>query len=456
MTSVPTASVIRYVDARVGGDEVLAELREKLSPRGDLVSPRGRELTQAVFGKPLSPVEVVETICHDVQTQGTAALLRYTHALDGAELTGPTLRVPAADLAAAHAAADPDFLLSVRRIRDNIVQFQTAIRHRDITIEPRPGVRLTQRYVPLRRIGICVPGGAAAYPSTVLMTAVPAQVAGVDEIAVVAPPTPFGAYNDDMLATCHELGLTEVYRCGGAQAVAAMAYGCDVLPAVDKIVGPGNLFVALAKKHVFGTVDIDSFAGPSEVIVLADETASPVFVAADLLAQAEHSPGSAILITWHPQLIDQVQAELTAQLANLQRSDLVRDALADFGALILVRDADQACALTDSFAPEHLHIQTVSPDDLIAKIRNSGAAFLGHHTPVALGDYAAGPSHVLPTGGTCKWAEGLSVNSFLRSGSVTSFASDATHAIAPDVIRLAEKEGLTAHANSVAIRSQAR
>lgn len=456
MTSEPRASVIRYVDARAGGDEVLAELREKLSPRGDLVSPRGRELTQAVFGKPLTPVEVVETICREVQTEGTAALLRYTRALDRAELTAATLRVPAADLASAHAGADPEFLQSIRRIRDNIVQFQTAIRHGDITIEPRSGVRLTQRYVPLRRVGICVPGGAAAYPSTVLMTAIPAQVAGVREIAVVAPPTPFGAYNNDMLATCYELGLTEVYRCGGAQAVAAMAYGCDVIPAVDKIVGPGNLFVALAKKHVFGTVDIDSFAGPSEVIVLADETASAPFVAADLLAQAEHSPGSAILITWHPPLIDLVQTELSAQLANLQRSDLVRDALADFGALILVRDADQACALTDSFAPEHLHIQTVRPADLIAKIRNSGAAFLGHHTPVALGDYAAGPSHVLPTGGTCKWAEGLSVNSFLRSGSVTSFSADATEAIASDVIRLAEKEGLTAHAHSVAIRSQAK
>ncbi len=456
MTSEPTESVIRFVDAREGGDEVLAELREKLSPRGDLVSPRGRELTQAVFGKPLTPVEVVETICQDVQAEGTAALLRYTSALDGADLTAQTLRVPAADLAAAHAAADPELLQSIRRIRDNIVQFQTAIRHSDVTIRPRPGVRLTQRYVPLRRVGICVPGGAAAYPSTVLMTAVPAQVAGVTEIAVVAPPTPFGAYNDDMLATCHELGLSEVYRCGGAQAVAAMAYGCDALPAVDKIVGPGNLFVALAKKHVFGTVDIDSFAGPSEVIVLADETASPAYVAADLLAQAEHSPGSSILITWHPELIDQVQTELNSQLAELQRSDLVRDALADFGALILVRDAAQACALTDSFAPEHLHIQTANPDELIEKIRNSGAAFLGHHTPVALGDYAAGPSHVLPTGGTCKWAEGLSVNSFLRSGSVTTFTTDSTHAIAADVVRLAEKEGLTAHANSVSIRSQAK
>nr|WP_231602872.1 histidinol dehydrogenase [Neorhodopirellula pilleata] len=427
-------------------------MREKLSPRGDLVSPRGRELTKAVFGKPLTPIEVVETICRDVQREGTEALLRYTRSLDQAELTAESLRVPAADLQSAHDAADPKLIESIRRIRDNIVTFQTAILHRDVTIEPKPGVRLTQRYVPMHRVGICVPGGAAAYPSTVLMTAVPAQVAGVKQIAVVAPPTPFGAYNQDMLATCHELGITEVYRCGGAQAVAAMAYGCDALPAVDKIVGPGNLFVALAKKHVFGTVDIDSFAGPSEVIVIADETASPAFVAADLLAQAEHSPGSAILITWDEKLIESVQVELQSQLEKLQRSDLTRDALADFGALILVRDAEHACQLTDSFAPEHLHIETADPESQIARIHNSGAAFLGHHTPVALGDYAAGPSHVLPTGGTCRWAAGLSANSFLRSGSITRFESEATAAIAEDVIRLAEKEGLTAHANSVSIR----
>lgn len=454
MTTSPAPSLVRFVDARQGGEAILAEMREKLSPRGDLVSPRGRELTKAVFGKPLTPVEVVQRICLDVQTEGTPALLRYTRALDRAELTAATLRVPAEDLRNAHASADPELLESIRRIRDNVTEFQTAILHKDVTIQPKPGVRLTQRYVPMQRIGICVPGGAAAYPSTVLMTAVPAQVAGVSQIAVVAPPTPFGAYNNDMLATCHELGITEVYRCGGAQAVAAMAYGCDALPAVDKIVGPGNLFVALAKKHVFGTVDIDSFAGPSEVIVIADETASAAFVAADLLAQAEHSPGSAILITWDEALIESVQVELQSQLEQLQRSDLTRDALADFGALILVRDAEHACQLTDAFAPEHLHIETSDPESQIAQIRNSGAAFLGHHTPVALGDYAAGPSHVLPTGGTCRWAAGLSANSFLRSGSVTRFDANATAAIAPDVIRLAEKEGLTAHARSVSIRQE--
>ncbi len=452
-TSDPSVFVPR-VDARQGSTDALTVLREKLSPRGDIVSPRGRELTVKVFGSPLTPSEVVEKICGDVRECGTEALLRYTAALDGADLTADQLRVPAAEIAAAHASVDAALLHSIRRIRENITAFQEAILHRDVTVQPRPGVLLTQRYVPLRRIGVCVPGGAAAYPSTVLMTVVPAQVAGVDEIAVVAPPTRFGAYNAVMLATCHELGVSEIYRIGGAQAVAALAYGCDTVPAVHKIVGPGNLFVALAKKHVYGTVDIDSFAGPSEVIVIADQTARADYVAADLLAQAEHSPGSAILITWCEELLEQIEHEIARQVASLDRNELTIESLQAFGALILVRDEAHACELTDQFAPEHLHIQTAHPGELIAKIRNSGAAFLGHHTPVALGDYAAGPSHVLPTGGTCSWAAGLSSNSFLRSGSVTEFDQASLITIADDVERLAAQEGLTAHARSVSIRRQ--
>ncbi len=453
MISPPKASeLIARVDARDGATELLSELREKLSPRGDVVSPRGRELTVEVFGEALPPTAVVERICADVRAEGTAAVLRYTAALDRAALAPEDLRVPEAELETAHREVAPELLASIRRVRDQITQFQEAIRHRDVSITPRPGVSLAQRYVPLRRVGVCVPGGAAAYPSTVLMTVVPALVAGVDEIAVVAPPTRFGAYNQVMLATCHELGVREVYRVGGAQAVAALAFGCDRLPAVDKIVGPGNLFVALAKKHVYGIVDIDSFAGPSEVIVIADQTARPDFIAADLLAQAEHSPGSAILISWSNDLIEAVEGELARQVGELERGELTTDSLRAFGALILVRDEDQACRLTDQFAPEHLHIQTARPRDLIAKIRNSGAAFLGHYTPVALGDYAAGPSHVLPTGGTCTWAAGLSCNSFLRSGSVTEFDADALAVIADDVQRLATEEGLTAHARSVSIR----
>ncbi|MEM6691066.1 MAG: histidinol dehydrogenase [Planctomycetota bacterium] len=445
---------IQRVDARDGSANILEKLRRKLSPDGNIVSPRGRALTEEVFGAPLTPIEVVDRICNEVQSNGDQALCHYTKALDKKDLSPEELRVPQADLEAAHARVDRDLLESIKRIRDNVAEFQRAILHEDVTISPRPGVMLTQRYVPLKRVGVCVPGGAAAYPSTVLMTVVPAQVAGVDEIAVVAPPTPFGAYNDVMLATCHELGVTEVYRIGGAQAVAAMAYGTDTVAAVDKIVGPGSLFVALAKKQCYGVVDIDSFAGPSEVIVIADDSANPEYVSMDLLAQAEHSPGSAILITWDESMLDRVSESLWKQLADLERSELTIDSLEAFGAMILVRDADQACELTDLFAPEHLHIETEDPESQIAKIRNSGAAFLGHHTPVALGDYAAGPSHVLPTGGTCTWAAGLCSNSFLRSGSVTQFDSGALKKIGPDVVRLAEKEGLTAHAKSVSLRMQ--
>ena len=274
----------------------IAALRAKLAPSGDVVSEAGRRKTIEVFGEPLSPTQVVERICADVRATGLDAVLRYTKQLDGADLSAETLRVPAEDLAAAHAKADPVFLATVRRIRENILRFQTAILHRDVEVAGPHGSKLRQRYLPLERIGICVPGGAAAYPSTVLMTAVPAQAAGVEQIVVVSPPTPNGAYNQDVLATCHELGIREVYRMGGAQAVAALAFGVEgvgsgALAKVDKIVGPGNQFVALAKKLVFGEVDIDSIAGPSEVVVVADETTRPDFAAADLIAQAEHAAG---------------------------------------------------------------------------------------------------------------------------------------------------------------------
>ena len=239
----------------------------------------------------------------------------------------------------------PSCWTTIRRIRDNILEFQQAILHQDVTVTRADGVYLQQRYVPLRRAGICVPGGAAAYPSTVLMTAVPAQAAGVEQLAVVAPPTPFGADNPDVLATCQELGIEEVYRVGGAQGVAALAYGVEGMAAVDKIVGPGNLFVALAKRYVYGQVDIDSIAGPSEVVVIADQTTDPRFTAADLLAQAEHSPGASILITWCPEVLEATLAELRRQVTRLSRSDLTVQSLEQFGTLIIVRDKDEACAV---------------------------------------------------------------------------------------------------------------
>src|SRR6476620_5372779 len=334
---------IQRIDARRGDAQAaIAELRAKLAPSGNIVSETGRRKTLEVFGKPLTPAEVVEKICSDVRTQGLSAVLRYTAKLDGAELTAETLRVPVNELAAAHAKVSPEFLGTIRRIRENISRFQAAILHRDVTFDGPSGSKLRQRYLPLERVGICVPGGAAAYPSTVLMTAVPAQAAGVKEIVVVSPPTPNGAYNEGVLATCHELGIREVYRVGGAQGVAALAYGlADVggrlLAKVDKIVGPGNQFVALAKRYVFGEVDIDSIAGPSEIVVIADETTRADFAAADLIAQSEHAPGSSVLISWSERTLEAVADELEKQLVAASRGDLARQSLEAFGALILVR-----------------------------------------------------------------------------------------------------------------------
>jgi len=444
---------IQRIDTRHDNVEsALAALRQKLSPAGNIVSEAGRRRTIEVFGEPLTPQQVVERICGDVKTRGAAAVLEYSRKLDNADLTAETIGVPATELAAAHAAADRDFLATIRRIRGNIRGFQQAILHREIEVT-RPGVRLRQRYLPLERVGICVPGGAATYPSTVLMTAVPAQAAGVKEIAIVAPPTKFGANNPVVLATCHELGIREVYRIGGAQGVAALAYGVTGIPKVDKIVGPGNLFVALAKQHVFGEVDIDSIAGPSEVIVIADESTRPDFAAADMLAQAEHAPGASILVTWSETTLEATAKELERQVAGLSRCEETIQALRDFGCLILVRDEAEACRITDAIAPEHLHIATDNAERLLAKIRNAGATFLGNYSPVAVGDYAAGPSHVLPTGGTARWASGLSANHFLRSSSVIQYSADALASISPDVIRMADVEGLTAHRASVEIRN---
>ncbi len=431
------------------------ELREKLSPQGNVVSPSGRQRTIELFGEPLSPQQVVERICDDVRREGLSAALSYTAKLDHKELNATTIRVSQEELKQAHQAADHDYLQTIRQVQKNVTEFQQAILSSDVQLvrDIGPGrVELRQRYLPMKRVGICIPGGAAAYPSTLLMTAVPAQVAGVQEIVVVAPPTEFGSYNTDLLAACFELGITEVYRMGGAQAVAAMAYGIEGLEQVDKIVGPGNLFVALAKRHVFGQVDIDSIAGPSEVIVLADKTANAAFVASDLISQAEHSPGSAILITWHEPLIEAVRNELALQLSQLSRGDLARESLEDYSALILAESAEQAAEVTDRLATEHLHISTSNPEELLNKVQNAGAIFLGHYTPVATGDYIAGPSHVLPTGGTARFANGLCANDFLKRSSIISYDQDALNADANGIRLLADKEGLTAHRNSVDIR----
>ena len=449
----PLTLCIRRIDcASSDALAAIVELRRELSPRGNVVSPEGRARTVAAFGEPLTPVQVVERICFDVATRGLAAVLDYTRRLDGVALEPGTVRVSRPELESAHESADAGYLQTLENVRANILAYQRAILNRDVRIEPTLGIELGLRYVPLRRVGVCIPGGAAAYPSTLLMTVVPAQAAGVAEIAVVAPPTRFGGYNTDLLAACHALGVTEVYRIGGAQAVAALAYGVEGVPAVDKIVGPGNLFVALAKKQVYGAVDIDSIAGPSEIVLIADASADPRYVASDLISQAEHSPGVSILLTWEPSLIDRVAVALDQQLGWLGRGDLARDSLARFGALIQVRDEAEAVRLSNLLAPEHLHISTAEPRRLLPALTSAGAIFLGHHTPVAVGDYAAGPSHVLPTGGTARWASGLSANDFLKRSSLISVTRDGLARLAPDVRRLADIEGLSAHRFSVDVR----
>ena len=430
----------------------LAVLREKLSPRGDVVSARGRELTVKVFGEALPPARVVERICTDVRARGLTAVLHYTEQFDQVRLEPEKVRVSAAELAEAHAAAEPAFLEVIRRVRQRLLSFQLGILHRDAVLQVADYHELRLRYRPLQRVGICVPGGAAAYPSTLLMTVCPARAAGVRELAVVMPPSPFGGFNRDLLATCAELGVTEVYRVGGAQAVAALAYGVEGIPAVDMIVGPGNLFVTLAKRFVFGQVAIDMLAGPSEVVVLADDSADAEFVAADLIAQAEHAPGSSVFITWHAPLLEAVAQALERQLERLPRGGLARDSLESFGAMVLARDAEEAAACANRIGPEHLHIQTRQPEVLAESVPHAGAIFLGPYAPVALGDYVAGPSHVLPTGGTARFASGLSANDFLRRCSVVSFTPAGLRAVADDVRLLADKEGLTAHAASVDVR----
>jgi histidinol dehydrogenase len=430
----------------------LARLRKHLSAQGNVVSPRGRALTEKVFGAPLAPQQVVERICGDVRERGLDAALHYTEQLDGVRLTADTLRVSRSELVLAHGGADSALLETVRHVRQNVMAFQLGLLHRDANLMAPGQYQLRLRYRPLRRVGIMVPGGAAAYPSTLLMTICPAQAAGVKELAVVMPPTPSGAYNKNLLAVCHELGVEEVYRIGGAQAVAALAYGVEGLAPVDMIVGPGNLFVALAKRHVFGQVAIDCIAGPSEVVVLADDSAPAGYVAADLIAQAEHAPGASILVTWHAPLLDAVAVEVDRQLGTLPRGELARNSLEQFGALVLVRGPREAVACVNELAPEHLHIATRDAEALADKIDNAGAIFLGHYSPVAVGDYAAGPSHVLPTGGTPRFASGLSVNDFLHRSSILSFTRQGLANLAPDIYVLAEREGLTGHAVSVEIR----
>jgi len=395
---------------------------------------------------------IVGEIIEAVSARGDEAVVELTAKIDKVRLTPEELRVPAEAIAAARATAEPAFLELVGRVAGNIRRYQEQILASPPPPLRRGGRELGVRYTPIDRVGVYVPGMTALYPSTVLMTVVPAQVAQVGQIALASPPRSGGEVNPMVLALAGELGVTEVYRLGGAIAVAALAIGTPAVRAVHKIVGPGNAFVAEAKRQLFGRVGIDSIAGPSEVLIVADETARPEWVAADLLAQAEHAPGSAVLVTTSETLADRVAEAIERQLPALERSEAVAASLAAYSAIVVVPDLAAACAVADEFAPEHLQIITADDEAVLAKVRHAGAIFVGPHAPVPLGDYYAGPSHVLPTGGTARFFSALSCNDFLKASSVIRYDAGALAADAADVADFARREGLTAHARAVEIR----
>ena len=398
--------------------------------------------------------KTVRDIIADVQARGDQAVIDLTAKIEKVKLAPERLRIPPEQIAAAHAAADPEFLGLVRRVITNIREYQESIRLRAPRPLRRGGRELALRYTPVDRVGVYVPGGGAVLVSTMLMTVVPAQVASVREIAVVSPPTTNGQVSPAVLAIAAELGVAEVYGVSGTAGIAALAIGTESIPAVQKIVGPGNAFVTEAKRRLFGRVGIDSLAGPSEVLVIADETADPQWVAADLLAQAEHDPGSAILVTPSRELAQSVAAAIEPQLGGLDRAAAIRKALAEYSAILVVPDLQAACEVANDFAAEHLQIMTADDEAVLGKIRHAGAIFIGPLTPVPLGDYCAGPSHVLPTGGTARFFSPLSCNDFLTASSVIRYDAEALAEDADDVIDFANREGLTAHARAVRIRKE--
>lgn len=395
----------------------------------------------------------VREIIAAVAKDGDVALLEYTRRWDGVDLPAGKIRVDREEVREAYGAVTSSFIQSVRICQNNIQAFYERSRPNSWFVTGTAGEITGQLYLPLARVGIYVPGGRAAYPSSVLMTAVPAVVAGVEEIVMVTPPGPDGRVNPFVLVAADIAGVTEIYRVGGAQAIAALAYGTASIPKVDKIVGPGNAYVATAKRLVYGRVDIDMVAGPSEVAVVADGSARPEWVAADLLAQAEHDPlARAVLLTPSFELAWNVSREVEAQLASLPRAEIAREALARNGAAVTTSDLEEAMALANELAPEHLELLLADPWAWLSRVKNAGAVFLGGYTPESVGDYHAGPSHVLPTGGTARFFSPLGVEDFLKRTSLVAYNRESLARATTAITTLARTEGLEAHARAVEIR----
>ena len=395
----------------------------------------------------------VKEIVADVHKRGDEALLEYTAKFDKASLTPESMRVTEAEIEEAYGAVDQELLSVIRKAIRNIEEYHE-LQKRNSWITTKPdGTILGQKIAPVEYAGVYVPGGKAAYPSTVLMNVVPARVAGVPHIVMTTPCNAEGKVYPNTLVAAKEAGVTEIYKCGGAQAIAALAYGTATIPKVDKIVGPGNIFVAIAKRVVFGHVSIDSIAGPSEILVLADETATPKYVAADLLSQAEHDElASAILVTTSEKLAEEVSEWTDRFTAELSRKEIIRKSLDNFGYILVAETMEDAIETANTIAPEHLEILTKDPFQTMTKIRNAGAMFLGEYSSEPLGDYFAGPNHVLPTNGTARFFSPLGVDDFVKKSSIISYSREALEAVHTNIEIFAESEGLTAHANSIKVR----
>ena len=395
----------------------------------------------------------VEEIVNNIRQKGDAAVLEYTRMFDKVELTPDRLKVTKAEIEDAYGQVDIELINVIKRAKANIESFHSKQKETSWFSPEKDGVILGQMYRPLETVGIYVPGGTAPLPSSVLMNAIPAKTAGVEKIIMATPPGKDGRINPAILVAANEAGVDEIYRVGGAQAVAALAFGTDTLPRVDKIVGPGNIYVAMAKKMVYGQCDIDMVAGPSEIMVVADESANSKYVAADLLSQAEHDIlASSIMVTYSEELAKAVQNEVDRQIGYLDRKDILSKSIEDYGAIVLVESLEEAVDIVNRIAPEHLELCVAEPFNLLSSIKNAGAIFLGHYASEPLGDYFAGPNHVLPTSGTARFFSPLNVGDFVKKSSIISYTRKALEAVKDDVIRFAESESLTAHANAIKVR----
>jgi histidinol dehydrogenase len=395
---------------------------------------------------------VVKEVVERVRKQGDPALLEYTEKFDRVTLTLKDLKVTPEEIRDAYTLVETNKVEALKLAAQNIRAFHEKKKLSSWVDQEADGVILGQLARPIRSVGVYVPGGKACYPSSVLMNVIPATVAGVEQI-VMCSPVPGGNLNPYILVAADIAGVREIYKIGGAQAVAAMAYGTATIPKVDKIVGPGNIYVATAKRYVFGQVDIDMIAGPSEILVIADDSANPAFVASDLLSQAEHDElASSILVTTSRELAEKVSLEVEVQLANLSRKEIARKAIDRFGAIVLVKTLQHAADVSNSIAPEHLELAVEKPFELLASIKNAGAIFLGHYTPESVGDYIAGPNHVLPTGGTARFFSPLSTDSFMKKSSLIFYTKEGLDKVAESVIQIADVEGLEAHGNTIRVR----